>query len=86
MTGKQVFSKLRVIRIQRDLKNNSEYKKSGFCGENALDLVNLTRKFVRITRSLLYYYRFTGSKTVFISEYVRKFFIDFSFSYFVIKI
>ena len=39
-----LYSKLRVIRIQWDLKNISNYAE-----KNALALVNLTRKFVRIT-------------------------------------
>ena len=38
------YNKLRVIRIQRDPKNNSDYAE-----KNALILVDLTRKFVRIT-------------------------------------
>ena len=40
-----VYSKLRTIRIQRDLKSNSDYAE-----KNALVLVNLTGKFVRYTR------------------------------------
>ena len=41
----RIYNKLRVIRSQWDLKNNSDYAK-----KNALVLVSLTRKFVRITR------------------------------------
>ena len=50
MTVLLVYSKLCIIRIQWDLKNNSEYAE-----KNALVLVNLTRKFVRITREFGFY-------------------------------
>ena len=43
------YSEIRVIRIQWDLKIDSDYAE-----KHALVLVNLTRKSVRITRSLLY--------------------------------
>ena len=50
-------SNLRVIRIRWDLKNNSDYAE-----KNALVLVSLTRKFVRITRNLLYFVYFLSSR------------------------
>ena len=43
-----LYSTLCVIRIQWDLKNNSDYpKKSDYAEKNVLVLVSLTRKFVR---------------------------------------
>ena len=49
------YSELRVIRIQWDLKNNWDYAKIRITRrKNASVLVILIRKFVRITRSLLY--------------------------------